>query len=407
MIAPERRSRRDLAAAAAIVLVIVVVSGLLWGRSEARSTESAPASVPAPALTPATGIPASLIQAWQAPSAATTAPVVVGATVVTADGSQVSGRDPVTGRVLWSYRRDLPLCAATGQWNRAVAVYRTDRGCSDVTSLEGATGARGPQRDSEADPTVSLVGDGTYLASVGSTRMEVWRSDLVRTVEFGRVDAPINPNSQPRPGCSIRSVASSTQQVAVALSCPGEQSDRLSLLSPAPTDPTKPTEFGSTLLGGTGARVIAVAGDRTAVYLPGPAPKIGVYNSSATLLSSYPLPDGPAASTPHGLVESTTSTAAVRTWWTGSAVLALRAGDLSIAWSLPSTLGPGVETAGQLLVPVPTGLLALDAASGARGNTIPVDRGATSTGPIAVSVAGSVILEQRGSTVTALAPRGT
>ncbi len=403
MVSPERRSRRDVAVAAAIAVLVVVLTTVLWAHSEARSTSSVTAATPAPALSAATAVPVTVTQAWHAPTRATTAPVVVGGVVVTADGSQVDGRDPGTGRVLWSYRRDLPLCAATGQWNRAVAVYRSGRGCSDVTSLEASTGARGPQRDSAADAEVSLVGDGTYLASVGTTRMEVWRSDLVRTLEFGRVDAPVNPNSQPRPGCALRSVASSSQHVAVVLSCPGEQSDRLSLLSPAPTDPTKPTELGSTALGASGARVLAVSGERTAVYLPGSPPRIALYDGSATSLSSYPLPAEAAPPPgPPGLVEPTTRTGTLRTWWTGSTLLALRSGDLSLAWSLPGALGPGAAMAGQLLVPVPGGIVGVSAMSGDRGPTIPVDRGPTSPHPIELAVAGSVVLEQRGAVVTAL-----
>lgn len=403
MLAPERRTRRDLAAAAAIALVVVVLASVLWVRSEARSTTSVPAAVPAAPLVPATGVPATLTQAWQAPSAATRAPVVVGGAVVSAEGSQVTGRDPSTGRELWRYARDLPLCAATGQWNRAVAVYRTGRGCSDVTSLDGATGARGPQRASEADAAVTLEGNGTYLASVGSTRMEVWRSDLVRTLELGRVDAPVNPASQPHPGCSLRSVASSPLRIAVALSCPGEQSDRLSLLSPAPEDPSKPAELGSTLLGVPGARVIAVTGERVAVYLPGAEPRIGLYDSSAHLVGSFPLTEAaPPADASHPLVEATTSGAFVLTWWTGSGVLALRSGDLSASWTVPGALGPGAEMAGQLLVPVPAGIVTISTATGARGRTIPVDRGGAPSGPIGLTVAGKVVLEQRGPTITAL-----
>ncbi|MEO9221274.1 MAG: hypothetical protein ABI251_05755 [Mycobacteriaceae bacterium] len=389
--------------AAAIAVLVVALTTVLWARSEVRSTSSVTAAAPAPALSAATEVPVALTQAWQAPSGATTAPPVVGGVVVTADGAQVDGRNPGTGQVLWSYRRDVALCAATGQWNRAVAVYRSGRGCSDVTSLEGSTGARGPQRDSAADADVSLVGDGTYLASAGSTRMEVWRSDLVRTLEFGRVDAPVNPNSQPRPGCALRSVASSSQQVAVVLSCPGEQGDRLSLLSPAPTDPTKPTELGSTALGTSGARVIAVSGERTAVYLPGSPPRIGLYDGSANSLSSYPLPAEAAPQPgPPGLVEATTRTGTLRTWWTGSTLLALRSGDLSLAWSLPGALGPGATMAGQLLVPVPDGIVGVSAMTGDQGPTIPVERGPTSPQAIELAVAGSVILEQRGAAVIAL-----
>lgn len=406
MLAPERRSRPDLIAAAAVALVVVVLVVVMWARSEARSTTSVQAATPATPLVGATSVPTSLTQIWQAPSAATVAPVVVGGGVVTADGSEVSGRNPASGDVLWHYSRDLPLCAATGEWNRAVAVYRSGRGCSDVTSLEGSTGARGPQRDSEADSAVALAGNSTYLASVGSSRMEVWRSDLVRTLEFGAVHAPVNPNSQPRTGCTLRSVAMSAQRIAAAMSCPGDQGDRLSLLDPSPEDPTKPTERGSALLGTTGARVIAVTAERTAVYLPGTDPRIALYDNSATLLSSFPLADAalaPAPDATHELVEATTATASVVTWWTGSAVVALSADELTMRWSLPKALGPGAEMAGELLVPVPGGIAGISSATGSLVATIPVDRGNSSVRrAIELSVAGGVVLEQRGGTVTAL-----
>jgi len=58
--------------------------------------------------------------------------------------------------------------------------------------------------------------------------------------------------------------------------------------------------------------------------------------------------------------------------------------------------------AGQLLVPTQAGLLEVSPATGAPGTTIPVDRGTTSIGPIGLAVAGNVLLEQRGATVTAL-----
>lgn len=383
-----------------LVVAILVVLG--WARSEARSTTSVVALTPATPLVLASTLPSSLVQSWQAPSGATTVPVVVGGSVVTADGSEVSGRDPTTGRVLWHYSRDLPLCAVTGQWERAVAVYRTGRGCSDVTSLTGSTGQRGPQRSSEADDAVALTGNGTYLASVGTTRMEVWRSDLVRTLELGRVDAPVNPSSQPREGCTFRSVASSAQHVAVAMSCPGEQGERLSLFSPSPDDPTKPTELASTLLGVSGARVIAVAGERTAVYLPGADPQLAIYDESAALLSSVPVTGTPSAQAQHALVEPTATAASVLTWWTGSGLIALSSSDLTVTWTMAKALGPGAEMAGKLLVPVKGAVLGVSPATGVVGATIAVTRGVPTEGPITTTVAGSVVLEQRGATVTAL-----
>ena len=72
---------------------------------------------------------------------------------MTADGGTVTGRDPRTGAVLWSYQRDLPLCGSVGAWHNAVAVYRDQRGCSQVTELAGDTGNRVAARSSYNDDT--------------------------------------------------------------------------------------------------------------------------------------------------------------------------------------------------------------------------------------------------------------
>ena len=52
---------------------------------------------PVPNLTPAREVPASLQQLWTAASPKTTMPLVVAGAVVTGNGRDVQGRDPVTG----------------------------------------------------------------------------------------------------------------------------------------------------------------------------------------------------------------------------------------------------------------------------------------------------------------------
>ena len=80
-------------------------------------------------------------------AAATPLPVAVGSVVVTGEGGEVTGRDPVTGAVRWRYTRDLPLCTVTVAWQKIVTVYqksdnflpaddpRAGGGCSEVTAL--------------------------------------------------------------------------------------------------------------------------------------------------------------------------------------------------------------------------------------------------------------------------------
>ena len=113
--------------------------------------------------------------------------------VVTGAGREVDGRDPATGSVLWSYSRDVDLCGVTYVYNDAVAVYPDVRGCGQVTTIDGQTGRRGHSRTAYADPEVTLSADGSTVLSAGDTRLELWRSDMVRMIGFGALDARIKP----------------------------------------------------------------------------------------------------------------------------------------------------------------------------------------------------------------------
>ncbi|QII00783.1 hypothetical protein BH92_13615 [Rhodococcoides fascians A21d2] len=416
MLAPERRTRTDLVVAALIAVVVVAAASIAWLTGDARGTTSISAAEPLPQPEPAASVPTALTELWRAPSAATDpartpAPVVAGSTVVTADGGSVLGRDPRSGEQSWSYTRDLPLCSVVAAWNTAVAVYRDDRGCSQVTELDGSTGQRKAQRTSDADDAVRLSSDGTYVTSRGDTRMELWRSDMVRTLEYGRVDAPVNPGSQPRTGCTLLSSASTNSRTAVLEQCPGEAAARLSLINPAPKDASEPEEYGSTVVpelvpgpdSPTAGRVIAVTGSVVALYLPaenGSPDRIGLYDNTASRISEFDLAStlSPEQDSPNS---PATKAGSVFTWFTGTGVQALDSIGLSPVWSIPGALGSGAVMAGRLLVPVPDGIAVVDLTTGASIDEIPVDRG-DYIGPVQTSVIGDVIVEQRGDDVVAL-----
>lgn len=416
MLAPERRTRTDLVVAAVIAVVVVVAASIAWFTGDARGTASIPAEEPLPQAEPATAVPTALTELWRAPSAATDStrtplPVVTGSTVVTADGGSVLGRDPRSGEQSWSYTRDLPLCSVVASWNTAVAVYRDDRGCSQVTELDGPTGERKAQRTSDADDAVRLSSDGTYVTSRGDTRMELWRSDLVRTLEYGRVDAPVNPGSQPRTGCTLLSSASTNSRTAVLEQCPGEAAARLSLINPAPKDASEPEEYGSTVVpellpesgAPTAGRIIAITGSIVALYIPaenGAPDRVGFYDDAAARISEFALPAG-SSPTPDSPNFPATKAGSVLTWFTGSGVQAFDSNNLGPLWTVPGALGSGAVMAGRLLVPVPDGISVVDLATGVRAADIPVDRG-DYDGPIQMSVIGDVVVEQRGTDVVAL-----
>lgn len=403
MVRPERRTKGDLLAAAAIVVVVAAAASLIWWTSDARATISRPAAVPAPSPTPARQVPASLRQLWTAASPATSAPVTVGGTVLTGDGRQVDGHDLDTGRSRWSYSRDADLCGVSWVYHYAVAVYHDDRGCGQVSTLDGATGRRGAARSGYADPRVRLSSDGTTVLSAGDTRLELWRSDMVRMIVYGETDARVKPPARGlHSGCRLLSAAASSSAVSVLESCENQADLRLNLLRPGKDD-DEPQQHLVTEPGiapNAGARVLAVFDNNTAVYLPTPQPRVEVLDETGATISSTLLAKPPSTAA------AVSRAGSLVTWWTGDSVLVFDAGTLALRYTIAAggstaPLGPGVMMAGRLLVPVTGGLGVYDPLSGANERYIPVDR-SPSGAAVVPAVSGSRIFEQRGDTLVAL-----
>ncbi|MBW0017652.1 MAG: hypothetical protein JO236_08930 [Mycobacterium sp.] len=402
MVRPERRTKADIAIASAIAVVVAVLAALIWWTSDARATVSRPAEVPAANPTPARQVPTSLKQLWTARSPATTVPVVVGGTVITGDGRQVDGRDPANGESRWSYARDADLCGVSWVYHFAVAVYKDDRGCGQVSTIDGSTGRRGAARSSYADPRVQLSSDGTTVLSAGTTRLELWRSDMVRMLAYGETDARVKPSARGlHSGCTLESAAAGSSAVSVLESCANEADLRLVLLHPGKEDdePDQHVVAEPGIRAGTGARVLTVSEHNTAVYLPSPQPRVEVIDETGSTVASTLLPKPPSSSA------VLTQAGNMITWWTGDAVLVFDAGKLTQRYTIAAgdavPLGPGVMMAGQLLVPVTDGIGVYDPLTGTNNGFIPVQR-EPSAAAVVPAVSGSRVFEQRGDTVVAL-----
>lgn len=397
MLAPERRTRADLLAAVAIAVVVVIAIVVVWSISDARHTISEPAARAAEQPAAAEQLPQSLHELWHAPDGAALRALSAGGVAVAGDGGTVTGYDPVTGKQVWKYQRDMPLCGVEAQYGTVVGTYRDQRGCSQTTMLSADTGARRTARSSYMDRAITLTADGTYFLAQGSDRLEVWRSDLVRTLEYGYVDAPVNTRTQPRTGCTLLSSVSSSSRVAVLEHCPGDGADRLSVLNPAPKDSTVPEEYGSHVLTSpgadtNGARVLAVSDSRVLAYLPGTgttAPELAIFDGTADMIATERL------NAPLPATATTTRIGSAYLIYSGNSLIALSASTFDPLWTAPDTLGSPALMAGQVLVPVAGAIAALDPGTGAVTTRIPLQRTDYHNGPISLAVVGSTILEQR------------
>ncbi len=407
MIRPERRTRGDLLAAAAIAAVVMLVIAAFWWRSSERTTISRPAAAPAPSTTSAGAVPNTLTQRWTAASGATLAPILLSGNVITGNGRTMAGLDPQSGQQRWSYARDTELCGVSYVYELAVAVYPDVRGCGQVSGIKAATGQRGPTRTSYADEVVVLSSDGSAVLSAGATRLELWRSDLVRMLSYGEIDAPVKPvNTKLGAGCALMSASASDAAVSVLEACRDEKDLRLSMLKPAKEEDEP--DIKKVPLAGVAAdseaRVLAVVGTTTAVYLPTPSPVVVVYDDTASKVSSTPLP-GPPTQT--GPLPAVTRAGDLITWWTGSAVMVFD-NKLTYRFTLDAAdrltpIGPATMMAGRLLVPVADGLAVFNPDDGAFERIIPL---AHADGDAAVipAVSGLMVIEQRGETLTGFGP---
>lgn len=402
MVRPERRTRADVVAAVVIAAVVVLVAAVVWWTSDARATLSRPAATPVPTLKPAVAVPATLRQVWVAPSARTSRPLVVSGAVVTGDGRAMQGRDPATGEALWSYERDLDLCGVTWVYNYAVAVYPDVRGCGQVSTIDARTGMRGPARTSYADKRVTLSGDGTTVLSAGDTRLEMWRSDMVRMLSYGALDAPINPGKPASPACRFTSAAASSSAVSVLEACPNQADLRLTLLRPSDEEDTPELKYVQQkgVTDGSGARVVAVSDTTTALYVPTPKPRLDIVDETGATIDSTVVPAAPSSDATMSRVGD------LITWWTGDALMVFSATNLQYRYTVAAKganapVGPATLMAGRLLVPVTSGYDVFDPATGAGDRHIALQRPAVD-GPVVPAVAGSMLLEQRGDEIVGL-----
>ncbi|PZS37610.1 MAG: hypothetical protein DLM62_18265 [Pseudonocardiales bacterium] len=393
-----------------VAVAVIAVAAALWWASDARHTTLDTAAGPAPGhTTSAAGsglLPTALTEAWRAPSPATPVPLAADGTAVTGAAGVVAGRDLYTGAVRWSYRRDRTLCTVAAAFHHVVAVYQRSETCSEVTALGWIDGRRGPQRTGPVEAPTRLVAAGNQVAATGRRYLEIWRSDLVRTLAYGRLPTPVQPATQPRPDCVHDSMALSDAKLgggklAVVEQCPGERV-RLTVQRSDPKEPDHPEVTFSTLLSGPQAQVIAVSGERVAVALPDPA-RLAVLDGQGKEVAEYPLavPDADLRGNPPGGLADVTQTPTEIYWFTGSATVALETGDLRPRWTRAGSLGTGSEVAGRLLLPVPGALAVLDTTTGQQLGALPVDRSGY-RGPVGTAGSGGVVLEQRGATLVAL-----
>lgn len=338
----ERAGRADAVAVAAVIAAVVLVAALGWFTGSARTAElEGPAlGQSQPVYAPAKGAPQALRGLWEEPNDMVGAPLVGSGNVYTTDGHGVTAWQAGDKHEQWSYHRPERMCGAAVFAEEVVTVFQGAAGCSDTTAFSTSTGDYFATRQSAFADEMTLWAGRSHVLAVGPDRLEIWRDDLVRTVEYGHVEAPQESGMQPRSDCTFQSAQFNSQDFVVAEVCPGVDRVRLTVSAMVPEDSRKPEEQSSVVTGFDELHLIGLTESGTAVGVAraGGAWSIQSVSVAGESEEIAALPGEPELLPSPGTVSS--DPALIR-WFDGATVHAVDARDgRSLRFEMPAT-GPG------------------------------------------------------------------
>lgn len=412
---PERRTRRDLVTAGAITVVMVLVAAIVVFSGSAAGSGLRAAEAEQPEYGPATGVPTSLRPLWTHESAGTGPPLTTKGNLVTVspEGTLV-GRDAGSGEEQWSYEHVGRYCAGTFYADALVAAFDGAAGCSDVTALDPTSQQYSSTRQSAFADSMDLTSTWKHTLAFSPDRLEIWRDDLVRTVEYGAVAAPQEAGMQPRTGCTLLSAGLTDERFAVTENCPGDASIRLTLSETVPEDNRTPEEIASEATGAAGLWIIEVADEGVlALWNQGTAWTVEWFTSPTEHSTVLTLTGEPAV---HPSPSSISGDGEQVRWFDGRSTHAFAETSGTHSWSAEGTTGPGLTggsspdpEAGSpgewVVVPVPDGFALLEHDTGQESLRLPSTSTSAPTqegeGVTGLSQIGDILYERRAGTIHA------
>lgn len=387
MSAPLRRTRRDLIATGIIAGVAVLALLGVWATAPVRDAE----------LTPATGtvetgeqlatVPDALQESFTLDSATLPGqhrPLVSGGLLIRTEGGDVFAHDPA-GTEVWRYERDREICGIGTAWQAVTIAYRNNAGCGDVVSISAGSGEYRSTRSAPAAGEASMISSNDRVGLADEQRVELWRSDMVRTVEYGDVPAPQEADHQPHAECTITSALTRTELLAVTEECP--DGTWLRLQETAPEDARQPEITRSVQLDDPAARLVAIGQEDVALHIGTQTVTINDQGEVTQRLIA-PRLDVSGFYTP-----ATADLPNHMSWFDGNRLHLFDPADLKVSRVFLDAIGTGVMVGGKLLYPVPEGISVSDPVTGVQEKILPVQR--AHPGEVSLALAGGTIVEKR------------
>ncbi len=396
---PLRRTRGDLIATGVIAGVSALLLGTAFFTAPARDAHLVSAEEEQQDYGQLAVVPKSFSEGFTlTDTSGRDQPLVANGLIVTYNDHTLTATTP-EGETVWTYERPNELCLVDQAWGKVVATYRDNAGCGDVVAIDAKTGSYAGTRSAIAPERVVRLASNDRVGYASSERAEVWRSDLVRTVEYGYVEAKQEPDMQPHE-CTITSALTRTELVAVTEVC--DDGAFLRLQEATPEDSRKPEVLADVEIS-PDAYLVAISQDAAAVYDP-TASEVRGYNKEGTSISSSSVPqmDSPEIG-PDGIIKNlpVADLPHHMTYWENNSLLLMEPAALAVTGVFQGALGTGFSAGEKLLYASDSGIAVVDWDKNAVDTIIPVDRGGY-TGPVHITSAGATVVEKRGDQVVVL-----
>ena len=396
---PLRRTRGDLIATGVIAGVSALLLGTAFFTAPARDAHLVSAEEEQQDYGQLAVVPKSFSEGFSLPdTSGRDQPLVASGMVITYNDNTLTATTP-EGETVWTYERPNELCLVDQAWGKVVATYRDNAGCGDVVAIDAKTGKYAGTRSAIAPDNVVRLASNDRVGYASSERAEVWRSDLVRTVEYGHVEAKQEPDMQPNE-CTLTSALTRTELVAVTEIC--DDGAFLRLQEATPEDSRKPEVVADVEIS-PDAYLVSISQDAAAVYDPTTSEVRG-YDKEGTNISSSSVPqmDSPEVG-PDGIIKNlpVADLPHHMTYWENNSLLLMEPAALAVTGVFQGALGTGFSAGEKLLYASDSGIAVVDWDKNAVDKIIPVDRGGYS-GPVHISSAGATVVEKRGDEVVVM-----
>lgn len=404
-----RRTKKDWLAVGALTTIAAVAIGFSWFNSDISHASLQQEAVPgaehqAEILDQA---PDNLTEAFRVPNQGVSGqykPVVSRGLVISNDDHTVTATNS-DGSTAWTYSRDnVEICSLATAWDRVIITFRNGRGCGDAVSIDSATGTYADTRSANNSENVHAISSNDRVGTVSSDRVELWRSDLVRTVEYGDVEAKQEPGFQPNEACTINSALTRTELLVVSETCPTQPGTNfLRFQNTTPEDSRQPEISQDVPVTGDGVRLVAVGQSAAAVYVPGETSAIVSYDNAGNETSRTDV--APSAAINNSASPFAPATADLphhMTWFDGERLYLFTPTALRVDHVIESAIGTGVSAGDRALIPVRDGIAVFNWTTGGQERIIPVNREGYN-GDVHLALADGNIIEAREGELVALA----